>query len=236
MEVEITIKLLFLIHWRKVFMLNLGRKEQIIILIVMALVLFSAGYQFAARSVKQPVELVNSQSDENLESSQENEGLLVHVAGAVEKPGVYQLPVDSRVNDALKLAVPTLDADLDLLNLAAPLKDGQKLPIPYIMEPTIPEQSVSAQMPTVSAPVQGSDPAVNRPNVPSAPQGGGLININTASLAELDTLPGIGPALADRIIQHRETNGPFQTIDDLKDVSGIGAKKFADLQQRVTVH
>ncbi|MEG6520751.1 ComEA family DNA-binding protein [Desulfotomaculum sp. 1211_IL3151] len=215
-------------------MINLGRKEQIMILVIMAVILFSAGYQFAARSDKQPMELVTSQPGEDLESTQENQGVVVHVAGAVEKPGVYQLSVDSRVNDALKLAVPTADADLNLLNLAAPLKDGQKLQIPNLVEPTIQGQS-PAQMPTVSVPVQGAAPVVNNPIVPSVTPGNGLININTASLAELDTLPGIGPALADRIIQHREANGPFQTIEDLKSVSGIGDKKFGDLQQRVTV-
>lgn len=215
-------------------MINLGRKEQIIILAIIALVLFSAGYQFAARSDEQPVALVNSQSSEELEGTQENKGVVVHVAGAVEKPGVYQLPGDSRVNDALKLAVPTADADLNLLNLASPLKDGQKLQIPNLVEPTSQGQA-PAQIPTVPVPVPGAAPAVNSPKISPVTQGSGLININTASLAELDTLPGIGPALAERIIQHREANGPFQTIEDLKSVSGIGNKKFEDLRQRVTV-
>ncbi|GAB6180042.1 hypothetical protein JCM14036_13610 [Desulfotomaculum defluvii] len=213
-------------------MINLGRKEQIIILIIMAVVLFSAGYQFANKA-DQPVELVTLQSTDDLESSEEIKDVFVHVAGSVEKPDVYQLPANSRVKDAIKLAVPTADADLSMLNLAAPLKDGQKLQIPSIVEPTTPGQSM-AQVTAVPVPMQGTPPTINRPAVPSVTQGGGLININFASLAELDSLPGIGPALAERIIEHREANGPFQTIDDLKNVSGIGDKKFEDLQELIT--
>lgn len=214
-------------------MLNLGRKEQIIILIIMAVVLFAAGYQFANKD-NQPVELVTSQSADNLESSPENKDVVVHVVGAVEKPGVYQLPANSRVNDAIKLAVPTADADLSMLNLAEPLKDGRKLPVPSIVEPTIPEQS-PGQMPSVPIPVQGAVPTINRSAVSPVAPSSGLININIANQAELDTLPGIGPALAERIIAYREANGPFQTIEDLKNISGIGDKKFADLQQLITV-
>ncbi|ABO51022.1 competence protein ComEA helix-hairpin-helix repeat protein [Desulforamulus reducens MI-1] len=210
---------------------NLGRKEQVIILIIMAVVLYLAGYQFASRA-NTGVELVNSQSSDSMRTGKEETEIQVHVDGAVEKPDVYHLPAGSRVHDALKLAVPTQDADLSMLNLAAPLKDGQKLPIPSKAEQQASEQRPN-QMDNV--PSQGVALKASKPLTPTVAQGTGLVNINTAGPQELDSLPGIGPALAERIIQHREANGPFQCTEDLKNVSGIGDKKFEDLQHRITL-
>ena len=140
--------------------------------------------------------------------------LYVHVLGAVERPGVYQFRDGDRVVDAIAAAggfSPV--ADQQTVNLARFLSDG--------------EQIVVA--------VQGAVPpaAGSAPGVPGAPAG--KININTASVAELDTLPRLGPAMAERIIAWRETNGRFSNIDDLLNVPGIGAKTFESLKDLVTV-
>ncbi len=144
------------------------------------------------------------------------EPLRVHVCGAVSQPGVYQLPPGSILQQAIEAAGgPTSNAELSTLNLATHLRDGQQVYVPKLEEhfTPLPSGSTSAN-----------------PGLPNQ-----LININTASASELDLLPGIGPSLAQKIIEHRETYGPFITIDDLINVSGIGPAKLEDLRHLITV-
>ncbi len=135
--------------------------------------------------------------------------MVVDVSGAVPRPGVYELPEGSRVNDAVEAAGGFLaEADKTNVNLAAPVEDGQKLEIPF----------QSGLGPTDT--------------------GGGstdLIDINTASLQELDSLPGIGPTLAQAIIDYRNANGPFLTIEDIMLVDGIGPSTFEQIKDLITV-
>lgn len=140
--------------------------------------------------------------------------VVVHVAGAVSAPGVYTLPADSRVDDAVRAAGATADADLSQLNLAQKLADGQKITVPAAGEPPAPADN--------AAPSDSS-------------QSGALININTATLEELETLPSIGEVRAQAIIAYREEHGGFRTTDELKEVSGIGEKIFADISPHITV-
>ncbi|MTV27564.1 ComEA family DNA-binding protein [Nitriliruptoraceae bacterium ZYF776] len=150
----------------------------------------------------------------------------VHVSGAVATPGVVTLPAGSRVADAVTAAGGhDPDAELAHVNLARPLTDGEQVHVPREGEP--PPPSVA---PEVTGPVDGG--AVD---VPGAPGTGGPVDLNRASTTELETLPGIGPAIAQRIVQHRETHGPFATVGDLRDVSGIGEKRFQELAPLVTV-
>ena len=140
--------------------------------------------------------------------------VVVHVAGAVSSPGVYTLPADSRVDDAVRAAGATADADLSQLNLAQKLADGQKITVPV----------------AGAAPADGSSAATTADS-----DNGGLININTATQEELESLPSIGEVRAQAIITYREEHGGFRTIDELKGVSGIGDKIFADISPHVTV-
>lgn len=142
--------------------------------------------------------------------------VVVHVAGAVSAPGVYTLPADARVDDAVRAAGATAEADLSQLNLAQKLSDGQKITVP-----------VSGAAPSAADTSAG--------NASTGASSGALVNINTATLEELDSLPGIGEVRAQAIIAYREENGGFRTIDDLKEVSGIGEKIFADLAPHITV-
>lgn len=140
--------------------------------------------------------------------------VVVHVAGAVTSPGVYTLPADSRVDDAVRAAGATADADLSQLNLAQKLADGQKITVPV----------------AGAAPADGSSAATTADS-----DNGGLININTATQEDLESLPSIGEVRAQAIITYREEHGGFRTIDELKEVSGIGDKIFADISPHVTV-
>jgi competence protein ComEA len=142
----------------------------------------------------------------------------VHVAGAVAKPGVYDLDANARVIDAVEAAGGgAADADLNRLNLAAKVADGQRVHVQRVGE---------AAAPAPAAPGGAGGGSAD----PSA-----LVNINSATPAELETLPGIGPTLAEAIIAERERRGGFRSVNELRDVRGIGEKRFADLKDKVTI-
>jgi competence protein ComEA len=156
--------------------------------------------------------------------------LVVHVAGAVAAPGVQRLPGGSRVVDAVEAAGgATAEADVGRINLAVPLQDGQQIYVPRVGEspPAPPPGSSSASAGAGAGPGTGSGGGPG-----SAAQ---LVDLNTASADELDTLPGVGPATSSAIIAHREQNGPFTSVDQLLDVRGIGEAKLEQLRPLVTV-
>jgi len=141
----------------------------------------------------------------------------VHVSGAVRQPAVYELPPGSIVQNAINVAGgPSPDADLDHINLAVELRDQQQVYVPRQGETSSPP------------PVSGGEPGGGGP-------AGTLININTATTAELETLPRIGPVTAQRIVEYREANGPFEAIGDIQDVPGIGPATFEGLEDLITV-
>jgi competence protein ComEA len=141
--------------------------------------------------------------------------VVVHVAGAVVRSGVLHLPAGSRVVDAIAAAGgATIDADVDRVNLAAPLADGGWIHVPRVGEPA-------------SAPPGGGAGAT--------PATAGPLDLNQATAAELEALPGIGPATAAAILAYREEHGPFASVDALGEVSGIGDAKLAQLRELVRV-
>lgn len=145
--------------------------------------------------------------------------MLVNVVGAVPRPGLYELPEGSRVHDAVDAAGGLLaDADASSINLAAPLDDGELLAIPFL-----------GGAETLSESGEGGELVIEEPTNPD------LIDINTATIEELDNLPGIGPTTAQKIIDYRSENGPFQQIEDLLNVSGIGPSTFEQLKDLITV-
>ena len=157
----------------------------------------------------------------------------VHVVGAVQQPGVYHLAAGSRGDDAVRLAGgATSQADLKRVNLAAMLVDGQQLWIPRIGE-RIPQNTLPNTLPIMSPNAvsgAGAPPnAVPSNGVPA------LVDINQATVADLDRLPGIGPSTARAIVDHRTRNGPFASVDDLLAVRGIGPAKLAELRALVRV-
>ena len=149
------------------------------------------------------------------------EPLQVYIIGAVQTPNiVVVVSPGARVNDVLQAAGGALDdANLSRVNLADTVQDGQMIEIPF----NVPDGEV------LSTPLP-------LPTSPSSSTPGDLININTATLETLDTLPGIGPALAQRIIDYRDVNGPFTSIEDLVNVSGIGDATLSELRPLITVN
>ncbi|MBI5823116.1 MAG: ComEA family DNA-binding protein [Chloroflexi bacterium] len=147
--------------------------------------------------------------------------VVVHVIGAVPRPGLYEFAEGARVQDAIDAAGGLLaSASVDSINLAALLVDGEQLTIPYQ------EGAAPAEAPT-------------EPELPNSGQNGNpqndLININTATLEELDTLPGIGVTTAQRIIDYRTANGPFESIEEILNVSGVGPATFEEMKDLITI-
>lgn len=148
--------------------------------------------------------------------------VVVHVAGAVRRPGVYELPGAARVATAIDAAGGSAaNAELDALNLASPLADGQRVYVPERGE--VDPAAVADQVGTA---IDGSAGAAVLP---------GPVDLNTATAAELEALPGVGPATAAAIVDDRERNGPFPSVDELERVPGIGPAKLAALRELVTV-
>ncbi|NMA68877.1 MAG: helix-hairpin-helix domain-containing protein [Desulfitobacterium sp.] len=198
-----------------------------------------------------------------LEKGEESREIVVYVSGAVEKPGLVSLPVDARLNDALEEVRPLPEANIELINPAERLKDGQKIIVPYKPMPQpiamAPEQGQGqvvqgqvaqgqvAQGQVVQGQVVQGQVVQGQGLLGQSGAGGGeiavqpyptssnLININTADAKQLQELPGIGPVLAERIIQYRMENGYFSRPEDLKRVSGIGEKTFEKMASMVTV-
>jgi competence protein ComEA len=158
------------------------------------------------------------ESSDQVISSQDSPFVMVDIKGAVQKPGVYQLPKDARVKDALAQAGgATKEADLRQLNLASKLQDEMAVYIPAAGEEIPPSSPVSS--------IFSSGTSNDQP----------LVNINTANTDELQTLNGIGPSKASAIVSYREENGLFQTVEDLGQVSGIGDKSLEKIKAQITV-
>jgi competence protein ComEA len=151
-----------------------------------------------------PIETVSA-----AEASPTVVALVVHVAGEVASPGLYELPAGSRVRDAIEAAGGAREgADLDALNLAALISDGEKVYVARKGEP--------ATAPDASTPP-------------------GKVNLNSATLSQLESLPGVGPVIAQRILDYRQRKGRFTSVRQLLEVEGIGEKKYASMKDQVTV-
>jgi len=148
--------------------------------------------------------------------------LVVDVAGGVKKPGVYSLPANSRVTDAIAAAGGARKGtDTSEVNLARMIRDGEQI----YLEPPV-SATTSKFVPSTTS---------NPSNSSRTSRSNGSVNINRASVKELEALPGIGPVLALKIFTYRSVNGPFIRIEDLQKVSGIGSAKFAALKTQVRV-
>ena len=151
--------------------------------------------------------------------------VVVDVVGAVVRPGLHELPVGSRVADAVEAAGGlTAEADRMRLNLAEPLIDGSRLWVPAVGEAAGPDVVAITAGSGAGGGAGAGDGRLAAP-----------LNINTASAAELEDLPGIGPALATAIVEHRRRSGPFSTVDQLLEVSGIGPVKLEQIRPLATV-
>jgi len=175
-----------------------------------------AGCAGSVPSRSEPIAISTPVSTPTPSASPTPAPLRVHVSGAVRQPDqVYSLPPGSIVQDAIEAAGgPTGEADLERINLALELADQQHVHVPEKGEENAP--------PAVSGGEAGGSESE-------------VVNINTASQAELETLPGIGPVMAGKIIAYREANGPFARIEDIEDVPGIGPATFDGLRDLIRV-
>jgi competence protein ComEA len=148
--------------------------------------------------------------------------VVIHVTGAVQAPGVYELQTGQRVADAIDAAGGALaDADPEALNLAAPVADGDRIAVPAVGE--------------TSALAGSSGAGHTHAGASGVVAAGSPVDLNTASVTELETLPGIGPATAAAIVDHRDQHGPYASVDDLEAVRGIGPAKLEAIRDHVTV-
>ena len=209
-------------------MFNLSNQEKITIILLLVLIIIGVGIVLNKNINREDNFIVNRASDisENNPAMQiEIPPVIIHIAGAVKNPGVYQLKPTDRIVDAVKIAGgETEEANLDLINLAVLLKDGQKIIVPYKTYSETGEE-IDANIYNHVASAYSSSPVSTSTK----------ININTANATILQTLSGIGPVLSERIIEYRKQNGLFGVIDDIKDVSGIGEKKFEGIKDLICV-
>lgn len=206
-------------------MFNLSNQEKITIIFLLIIIVIVSGvilYRNINSEEKFTINPTKNSMENNSTVKIEVPPVTIHITGAVNNPGVYQLKSTDRIIDAVKIAGgATEEANLDAVNLASLLKDGQKIIIPYRIVRSPEENSGDNSYKNINSiyPSSHSD----------------KININTANSNLLQSLPGIGPVLSERIVEYRNQNGFFNSIDDIKDVSGIGEKKFEGIKDLICV-
>ncbi|QNO13585.1 helix-hairpin-helix domain-containing protein [Alkalicella caledoniensis] len=195
---------------------TMDKDKVFIAIIIFLLVILVGGYGFLQSRTSDNLSLITDEEAAGDNKDVENQiehYIYVHVSGNVKNSGVYKLPQGARVLHAIELAGGSSEeGDIDKLNLAQVVQDGQKIIVPSIHDETTEEQSG----------LQESNQ--------------GMININIATQQQLESLTGIGPAKATAIIQFREQNGPFKSIDDIQKVSGIGSATFSQIKDKIAVN
>ena len=216
-------------------MQNLNKKQKIILSILASIIIISIGYYVYSKDEKyeeleidENIQISNENNNTNINNEQlenqeeENkETIVVHVSGAVNKEGIVELEENSRIADAIEKSGGLKDdANMNEVNLAYKLEDGMKIYIPSNKDQEVQERS------NISSVVESN--VTNK-------KANSKVNINTAPQEELDSLPGIGPSTALKIINYRKEHGKFSKIEELKNVSGIGDSKFNQLKDLITV-
>ncbi len=226
----------------KDIILNLSKKQKIILSIVISIIFVLVLIYVYQNLYEEDTEILltnetnelspemNENSNEDstsLNSNETEETVVVHVIGEINNPGVVTLPEGSRIIDAINMAGgKTEEADLSKINLAYIVEDGTQIYIPRINE-NLNQVNLISDGAGVGVVITDSNVEENEVNA--------KVNINTASKEKLETLPGVGETTAQKIIDYREANGKFKTIEDIKNVSGIGDSKYESLKDKITV-
>lgn len=185
----------------------------------------------ASRVVDKGIEKKENNSNAIIKN-EENKKITVYISGAVANPGVITIETDKRLDDAVKkVGGFTKDADLERINLAMKVEDSQH----YI----IPEKGDDSQLTDSKQDLKGDNQLVGSQSsdtMKSNTNGSsnGKININLADQSQLETIPGVGPSTAKKIIDYREKEGKFSEVEDIKNISGIGDKKFENMQEYIS--
>ena len=213
----------------------INKKQKILLIIIISIITLGIGYyayimkthdEFNIEEQNLEVE-ENKTEEETNEISEENAKIVVHVSGAVRNEGIVELEYNSRVADAIEAAGGLTDnAYMKDVNLASLLEDGMKIYIPT-------KEEVNQKEENASYIIGSNDTIQNNNNLGNKMSG--KVNINTATREEIDVLPGIGESTANKIINYREENGKFKTIEEIKEVSGIGDSKFEQIKDLIEV-
>lgn len=213
----------------------INKKTKILLIILIAIMAIGISY-YAYQNEKESQNIIEQQNleiEENKqeESSKETKKIIVHVSGAVQNEGVIELEENSRIADAIEKAGGFReDAYTKDVNLAYKLEDGMKI---YI--PTIEEKENEKTKVIVESNIETENNNSSYSNASDGKNTNSKVNINTASKEELDTLPGIGPSTAEKIINYRKENGKFKSIEGIKDVSGIGDSKYENIKDMIEI-
>lgn len=209
------------------------RKKRWLIILALATIIFCGSYYGYWQKNAVPETIVRQSTPEPHRSATEGYPT-VYVSGAVMNPGLYKLPPGSRVTEAIHAAGGlTPEADVNKVNLAKPIKDGLQVHVPVlVIKSKRTEESKTVTRRAENKPVL---PAGEEPQPDGKQPEDQKTNINTAGKQELEKLPGIGPALAERIVNYREVNGLFRDAADLKKVQGIGESKYNQIKDKVTL-
>ena len=226
-------------------MFEFNKKQKIIIILIGIILIIDFLYYTYAKDeniiLSEELEVTNTpeNTEENGNTTQEEqEMIVVHVSGAVNKEGIVELEENSRISDAIDKAEGLKEnANTKNINLAFRLEDGMKIYIPTIKE-TAEEMAQENTNDKTQNYVTSSGGVVQEESstsTSSEEQKTGKININTATQTELETLPGIGPATSLKIVNYRKENGNFQSIEQIKEVSGIGNAKYENIKDLICV-
>ena len=213
----------------------INKKTKILLIILIAIMAIGISY-YAYQNEKESQNIIEQQNleiEENKqeESSKETEKIIVHVSGAVQNEGVIELEENSRIADAIEKAGGFReDAYTKDVNLAYKLKDGMKIYIPTMEEKENEKTNV-----IVESNIETENNNNSYSNTDEGKNVNSKVNINTASKEELDTLPGIGPSTAEKIINYRKEKGKFKSIEEIKDVSGIGDSKYENIKDMIEI-
>lgn len=221
-------------------MRKLNLKQKKIIAIILIILVVIAYYYLYLKDSTEEISNQNLEINNTQESNQTNETIVVHVSGAVNIEGIVELETGSRITNAIEKAGGVKEnADMTDINLAYPLEDGMKIHIPTKEET---EKNKNNENTLTESYVASSSGGINSKESTNSTQGNsalttssGKVNINTATQEELDTLPGIGPSTASKIIDYREQNGKFNSIEEIKEVSGIGDAKYEKIKDSITI-
>lgn len=233
---------------------NLSQKQKIVIIIVITVIIAGVGYfAYATETEKQNetnLEIAKTEEKEDDEKENKEEKIIVHLSGAVEKEGIIELNENSRMADAIEKAGGLKEnACIDEINLAYKLEDGMKIYIPTKEECKKQTTSNGTEINTGKTNSGGASSNGGTSITGATSNGGtsitgtsgnnmkkqGKVNINTASQTELETLPGIGPSTALKILNYRKEKGKFKKIEDIKEVSGIGDSKYNKIKDLITI-
>lgn len=217
----------------------INKKQKIVLIIIISIITLGVAYYAYIMKTndefdmeEQNLLIEESKREENSEIKEENTKIVVHVSGAVKSEGIVELDKNSRVADAIEAAGGvSQNAYMKDINLASILEDGMKVYIPT-NEEVEKQKENSNYISNANTDIISKN---SQENKTGATKTNSKVNINTATKEELDTLPGIGESTANKIINYRKENGNFKSIDEIKEVSGIGDSKFEQIKDLIEI-